>query len=88
MEYIHVGRVHLGGLSQKPAPEQFLPNSADGRNTNRGTGWTQLCHRSKAADTDPELTWLDLNDNDLSGPIPSGLGDLSNLSICTCTITN
>ena len=28
---------------------------------------------------DPELTWLDLNDNDLSGPIPSGLGDLSNL---------
>ena len=28
---------------------------------------------------DRELTWLNLNDNDLSGPIPGELGDLSNL---------
>ena len=36
-------------------------------------------NEAKPQTPDPELMWLDLNDNDLSGPIPSSLGDLSNL---------
>ena len=80
MEYIHVGRVHLGGLSQKPAPRAVSPPTAP---TAATPIVAQVGHNSateaKPQTPDPELTWLDLNDNDLSGPIPSGLGDLSNL---------
>ena len=41
--------------------------------------YANSANEAKPQTPDPELTWLDLNDNDLSGPIPSSLGDLSAL---------
>ena len=75
----------LGGFTlvdspKSPRPEQFLPPTAP---TAATPIVAQVGHNSateaKPQTPDPELTWLDLNDNDLSGPIPSGLGDPSNL---------
>ena len=67
----------LGGFTlvdspKSPRPEQFLPQQ---RRRPQRQSWHRLDTTLQIPD--PELTWLDLNDNDLSGPIPS-LGE-SNL---------
>ena len=41
--------------------------------------YANSANEAKPQTPEPELTWLDLNGNELSGSITSGLGDLSNL---------